>query len=59
MPFSATWRLSLGEVRDRQICDIVYTQNLKKMILMNIFTKQKHTCRLRELMVMEGRVGEG
>ena len=28
--------------------DIAYMQNLKKMIQMNVFTKQKQTHRLRE-----------
>ena len=35
--------------RERQIsCDIAYMQSLKKMIQMNLFTKQKQTHWLRE-----------
>ena len=33
----------LSEVSERQIYDITYMRNLKKIIQMNIFTKQKKT----------------
>ena len=42
---------------DKYVTQFIY-RIFKKMILMNIFAKQRQTCRLRELMVMEGRVGE-
>ena len=51
MPFAATWMdleiTILSEVRQISY-DITYMQNLKKMIQMNLFTKQKQTHRLRE-----------
>ena len=39
--------------------DITYMWNLKKMIQMNLFTKQKQIYRLRKLMVTKGEVGKG
>ena len=54
MPFTATWMdlqiILLSEVRERQISyDITYMWNLnKKMIQMNLFTKQKQTHRQRK-----------
>ena len=46
MPFTATWMdleiIILSEVRARQVSyDIACMRNLKKMIQMNLFTKQK------------------
>ena len=47
MPFVATWMdlenniLSEASDKERQIYDITYIWNLKKMIQMNLFTKQK------------------
>ena len=46
MPFAATWMnlgiMTLSEVSQRQISyDITYMWNLKKMIQMNLLTKQK------------------
>ena len=55
MPFTAIWMdleiVILSDVkseRERQILYIAYMQNLKKMIQMNLFTKQKQTHRLKE-----------
>ena len=56
MSFAATWMdleiVILNEVksdREREISyDITYMQNLKKLIHMNLFTKQKWTHRLGE-----------
>ena len=55
MPFAATWMdldiIILSEVNltEKDISyDITYMRNLKKMIQMNLFTKQKQTHRLRE-----------
>ena len=56
MPFAATWMdleiIILSKVksdRERQISyDITYMWNLKKMIQMNLFTKQKSTHRHRK-----------
>ena len=52
MPFAATWMdlefVVLSEVRQIQVsCDIAYMWNLKEMVQMNLFTKQKacHSCR--------------
>ena len=49
MPFAATWMdleiIILSKVRQRQIYDITDTWNLKNMIQMNLFTKQKQTHR--------------
>ena len=47
--------------RERQISyDTAYMWNLKKMIQMNLFTKQKQTHRLRKkLMVIKGERWEG
>ena len=66
MPFAATWIdlefIILSEVtRQRQISyDITYMWNLKKMIQMNLFTKQKQTHIENKLTVTKGeRRGEG
>ena len=53
MPFAATWMdleiVILSEVRQRQISyDITCMWNLKKMIQMNLHTKQKQTHRHRK-----------
>ena len=53
MPFAATWMdleiVILSDVRQRQISyDIAYMWTLKKMIQINLFTKQKQTHRLRK-----------
>ena len=51
MPFAAIWMkleiIILSEVRQIS-CDITYMWNLKKMIQMNLFTKQKQTHRHRK-----------
>ena len=51
MPFAATWMqleiIILSEVRKRKT-NITYMWNLKNMIQMNIFTKQKQTHRRGE-----------
>ena len=58
MPFAATWMdleiIILSEVSQT---DITYMWNLKKMIQMNLFTKQKQTHRIRELIY--GYWGDG
>ena len=46
MPFAATWMdleiIILSQTRERQVSyDITYMWNLKKMVQMNLFTKQK------------------
>ena len=50
IPFAATWMgleiIILSEVRKRRL-DIVYMES-KKMIQMNLFTKQKYTDRYRK-----------
>ena len=38
----------LSQTEKDKYHDIAYIQNLKKMIQMNLFTKQKQTHRLRE-----------
>ena len=52
IPFAATWIeiIILSEVNQiKQISqDITYMWNLKNMIQMNLFTKQKQTCRPRK-----------
>ena len=55
MPFAATWMdletVILSEVRqtERYISyDITYMWNLKKMVQMNLFTKQKQSQRCRK-----------
>ena len=53
MPFAATWMdleiIIVSEVSQRQILYYInYTWNLKKMIQMNLFTKQKQTHRHRK-----------
>ena len=54
MPFAATWVdleiIILSEVSqtEKDKYHITYMRNLKKMIQMNLFTKQKQTHRLRE-----------
>ena len=47
--------------RERQIYDITYLWNLKKMIQVNLFTKQKQTYRHRKQSYgyQRGRVGGG
>ena len=70
MPFSTTWMnlemIILSEVRQKQISyDIIYKWNLKKMIKMNLFTKQKETHRYRrrkkkkKQRLPKGKVGRG
>ena len=46
MPLAATWMdleiITESEVRERQMSyDMVYMWNLKRMVQMNLFTKQK------------------
>ena len=52
VPFAATWVDQetdiLNKAREREIGDMTYMQNLKEMIEMNLFTKQKQTQKLRE-----------
>ena len=52
MPFAATQIdleiIILSEVNQREISYIIYMWNLKKMIQMNLFAKQKQTHRLRK-----------
>ena len=52
MPFAATQMdleiIILSEVNQREISYIIYMWNLKKMIQMNLFAKQKQTHRLRK-----------
>ena len=53
MSFAATWMdleiIISSEVRQKEkYCDITYIWNLKKMIQMNLFTKQKQTHRHRK-----------
>ena len=55
MPFAATWMdmqiiilSELSQTEKDKYHDITYMRNLKKMIQMNLFTKQKQTHRLRE-----------
>ena len=58
MPFVATWMdleiiiLSEGSQTEKKqiLYDITYMWNLKKMIQMNLFTKQKQTHRHRKQM---------
>ena len=38
----------LNKAREREIGDMTYMQNLKEMIEINLFTKQKQTQKLRE-----------
>ena len=51
MPFAATWMdlemIILSEVSqtNRILCGITHMQNLKNVIQMNLFTKEKQTCR--------------
>ena len=60
MPFAAKWMdleiIILSEVRETQISyDVTYMWNLKNMIPMNFFIKQKQTHRHRnKLMVTKG-----
>ena len=65
LPFAATWRdlkiiiLSKPD-RERQIYDIIYMWNLKKIIQINLFTKQKQTHRHRnKLTVTKGERWHG
>ena len=53
MPFAATWMdleiIILSQTRERQVSyDITYMWNLKKMVQMNLFTKQKQSHRYRK-----------
>ena len=53
MSFAATWMdleiIISSEVRQKEkYCDITYIWNLKKMIQINLFTKQKQTHRHRK-----------
>ena len=52
VPFAATWMDQetdiLNKAREREIGDMTNMQNLKEMIEMNLFTKQKQTQKLRE-----------
>ena len=41
------------------LCDIAYMQSLKIIILINLFTKQKQTHRLREFMITRGEGNGG
>ena len=66
MPFAATWMdleiIILSEVSQRQISyATAYMWNLKKMIQMNLFTKQKQTHRHRKQTCgyQRGKAGEG
>ena len=61
MLFAATWIdqeiIILSEVNQTKINnDISYMENLKKMVQMNLFTKQKYGHRYRKL---RGKYGEG
>ena len=63
MPFAATCMdleiIILSEGRQRQILyDITYMQNLKKLIQMNLFAKQKQTHRHRKQTYGYQRGGE-
>ena len=64
MPCATKWMdlniIILNEVRERQISyDITYMWNLKKMIQMNLLTKQKQTDRHRNKICgyQRGKVG--
>ena len=70
MPFAAlfaAWMnlemIILSEVRQKQVSyDIIYKWHLKKMIQMNLFTKQKQTHRYRrekKQWLPKGKVGRG
>ena len=52
MPFTATWMdleiIILSERGRRKTHDIAYMRNLKKMIQINLFIKQKQIHRLRK-----------
>ena len=41
------------------LCDIAYMQSLKIVILINLFTKQKQTHRLREFLITRGEGNGG
>ena len=59
MPFAARMNLeiiTLSEVRQRQIS---YMWNQKKMIQMNLFTKQNRRTDIENLELPKGRVGGG
>ena len=63
MPFAATCMdleiIILSEGKQRQILyDITYMQNLKKLIQMNLFAKQKQTHRHRKQTYGYQRGGE-
>ena len=63
MPFAAIWMgleiMILNEVSQTEGRQISYMWNLKKIIEINLFTKQKQTHRPEnKLMVIKGEVGE-
>ena len=66
MPFAATWMdleiIILSEVNQTEKDKyhiMLYMWNLKKMIQMNLFTKQKQTLRLQTYGYPRGKVGGG
>ena len=61
MPFAARMNLemiTLSEVRQRQISYDIYVES-KKMIQMNLFTKQNRGTDIENLELPKGRVGGG
>ena len=59
MPFAAIWmnlEIIISEVSQRQrLYDIAYMWNLKKMIQVNLFLKQKQTERHKKKMDTKGK----